>query len=97
MLVHPEIGDLVQVWYRRAVSRRAPLHGRVGRIVQVAGGPGPRNHGVRIAARVYAVPCGNLRPSAGRVFRGGRGVLARRGGPGAPPKPVPRTGRRVPE
>jgi hypothetical protein len=94
MLVHPEIGDLVQVWYRRAVSRRAPLHGRVGRIVQVAGGPGPRNHGVRIAARVYAVPCGNLRSVPGPRDRfQGRAVPASPGEDASTPPEDPSGGR----
>jgi len=60
MLTNPKPGSIVQVWYRADVRPAMPLHGRVGRIVQVGHGR-PRNHGVEIGGTVYVVPAGNLR------------------------------------
>jgi hypothetical protein len=68
MIVHPRIGQRVRVHYRKAVAALMPLHGRTGRVVIRATGPGPRNHGVELdGGGVVAVPCGNLtREEAGR-------------------------------
>jgi hypothetical protein len=54
----------VQVWYNRRLAVIMPLHGKVGRVVVVARGKGPRNHGVLIDGRLWVVPCGNLRKPA---------------------------------
>lgn len=64
MIVHPRQGQTVQVWYCRRVAPSMPLHGKVGRVVIVARGPGPRNHGIEIGGTVYAVPCGNIRSAS---------------------------------
>ena len=68
MLTNPKPGSIAQVWYRADVRDAMPLHGQVGRIVQV-GQKRPRNHGVEIAGTVYVVPAGNLqRPPTDTVY-----------------------------
>lgn len=62
MIVHPKIGQAVQVWYRREVAPGMPYHSRMGRVVTKGRGPGPRNHAVEIEGCVVMVPCGNVRP-----------------------------------
>jgi hypothetical protein len=63
MVRRPTVGLRVQVWYARARIPYAPWHGKVGVVVVVAMGPGPRNHGVLIDGRLVVVPAGNLRPA----------------------------------
>lgn len=73
MLANPSIDHRVQVWYAIKPRRKGsiiaanfmPLHGKVGRVIFVARGAGPRNHGIEINARMYAIPCGNLRKANG--------------------------------
>ena len=60
MLSSPRIGTAVQCWYAAPARPARPLHGLTGVVVTVSRGR-PRNHGVLIDGRVYAVPCGNLR------------------------------------
>lgn len=61
MIVHPRIGQLVQLWYRQR-ENVSPFHGELGRVVIRSSGPGPRNHGVKLLGDTLAVvPCGNLR------------------------------------
>lgn len=60
MIVHPRLGQQVQVWYRAAVAPYAPYHGKIG-TVEVRGVGKPRNHAVRIGEKLVIVPCGNLR------------------------------------
>jgi hypothetical protein len=61
-MVHPRIGQEVQVWYNKRLAPHMPLHGKVGTVRVVARGKGPRNHGVMIDGALWVVPCGNLRP-----------------------------------
>ena len=61
MMVHPRRGQLVQVWYKRAIAPFMPLHGKTGRVAVVARGKGPRKHGAIIDGQLWVVPCGNLR------------------------------------
>ena len=62
MIVHPHIGQRVQLWYAAYYCEHMPYHGRTGTVCIVSRGPGPRNHGVTIDGHVVCVPCGNLRP-----------------------------------
>lgn len=64
MLMHPRIGERVQLWYARRAAAHMPHHGRVGVVQLVARGPGPRNHGVVVGGVLLAVPAGNLRRCA---------------------------------
>lgn len=59
MMGHPRLGQSVRVHYARRWGAM-PLQDRVGVVRVVASGRGPRNHGVEIDGRIYAVPCGNL-------------------------------------
>ncbi len=61
MIVHPKLGQSVQVWYRKAMAPCMPLHGRMGVVRIVSRGPGPRNHGVEVDGKIVVIPCGNLR------------------------------------
>jgi len=61
VLVHPKIGAIVQVWYRKDRAAFMPWHGRLGIVRVVSKGPGPRNHGIEIDGRLVVVPCGNIR------------------------------------
>jgi len=63
-MVHPRIGQQVQVWYNRRIAPTMPLHGKVGVVRVVARGRGPRNHGIEIDDQLWVVPCGNLRKVA---------------------------------
>lgn len=65
MIVHPRIGQSVQVWYRASMAAIMPHHARVGHVAVASKGPGPRNHGVMIEGRSVVVPCGNLRKPGG--------------------------------
>ena len=73
MMVHPRIGQPVQVWYATKPKRRGtlvpaefmPHHGKVGLVLIVARGPGPRNHGIELDGQIIGIPCGNLRPVPG--------------------------------
>lgn len=60
-MLNPRVGQYVQVWYRKSVADKMPLHGRFG-IVRAATRGKPRNHAVQIDDVMYAIPCGNLRP-----------------------------------
>lgn len=60
MIASPRIGQVVQCWYAAKVRAARPLHARVA-VVEIVSRGRPRNHGVRIDGRLYAVPCGNLR------------------------------------
>lgn len=61
MLVHPRVGQLVRIHYRKDRAGFMPHHGKAARVVVVAKGPGPRNHGVELRdGRIVCVPCGNL-------------------------------------
>ncbi len=61
MLVYPQVGATVQVWYKRQLADWFPLHGKIGTVLVVAKGKGPRNHGILIDGKLWVVPCGNLR------------------------------------
>ncbi len=61
MIVYPKPGQQVQIWYKKALADWFPLHGKVGTVRVVARGKGPRNHGIVVDGKLYAVPCGNLR------------------------------------
>ena len=65
MLLNPEIGQCVQIWYKDGQARAyepvaMPYHGLIG-VVRVRSHGKPRNHAVEIGGRVIVVPCGNLR------------------------------------
>ena len=62
MILNPEPGDRVQVWYAARSRRQMPLHGKVGEVVISCTGS-PRNHGVLVDGEpiLRAIPCGNLR------------------------------------
>jgi hypothetical protein len=63
MLMHPKIGELVELRYRPAMRRLTGLHGSWGIVRIVSSGPGPRNHGVEIetTGELVVVPAGNIR------------------------------------
>ncbi len=60
MYCRPKVGSRVKVHYAKHYCAMMPLHGRIGIVRVVARGPGPRNHGVEIDGRLYAVNCGHL-------------------------------------
>ena len=62
MIVHPRIGQRVRLHYATRKRAVAPHHGKVGRVVIVARGPGPRNHLIELddGGGVLVVPCGQL-------------------------------------
>ncbi len=66
MIRSPRIGQHVQVWYRASKRGVATYHGRVGTVVVVGRGPGPRNHGVLVGGDLVIVPAGNLRGTCNR-------------------------------
>ncbi len=71
MIVHPKLGQRVVVWYRASVRDFMPHHGKIGTVVIVAKGRGPRNHGVRFDDGISTVvPCGNIRPPQAGSTRG---------------------------
>lgn len=59
MIVNPHYNQRVTIRYAKSYAATMPLHGLSGRVVVVGKGK-PRNHGVEIDGKVYAVPCGNL-------------------------------------
>jgi hypothetical protein len=61
MLVYPRLGQPAQVWYRPGLRDSRPLHGKVGPVMVVSRGPGPRNHGVILGGVLHVLPCGQLR------------------------------------
>ena len=61
MIRSPYLGQPVQLWYRKSAVATMPHHGRVGVVVCVGRGPGPRNAAVRLDCCVVVVPRGNLR------------------------------------
>lgn len=65
MLSNPVVGQPAQVWYNKRLAPEMPLHGKVGSIRIVCKARRCRNHGVEIDGKIYAVPCGNLRPPGG--------------------------------
>lgn len=60
MIANPKRGRVVQIWYNKRIAPTMPLHGKIG-VVEVVSRGRPRNHGVVVDGRLYAVPCGNLR------------------------------------
>lgn len=75
MIVNPRRGMIVQIWYNKRIAPEMPLHGKIG-VVEIVCRPrlsspvqlitgvrrrGPRNHGVLVGGKIYAVPCGNIR------------------------------------
>jgi hypothetical protein len=66
MIRYPEVGQAAQVWYGKKTRRNArvssiPWHAKVGTVVGISRGPGPRNVAVRIGGEVVIVHRGNLR------------------------------------
>lgn len=60
MIASPRRGQEVQIWYRKSLAARRPLHGQVG-VVAIPSRGRPRNHGVVVEGVLHVVPCGNLR------------------------------------
>ena len=60
MIFHPRVGQRVRVHYAKHVATMKPYHGEVGVVRVASGGPGPRNVGVEIDARLVVIPRGNL-------------------------------------
>jgi hypothetical protein len=61
MIVHPFIGQRVQLWYAAKWHGWAIYHGKCGVVVGRSRGPGPRNHMIEVEGRKVIVPCGNIR------------------------------------
>ena len=59
MLCNPRPGQRVRVWYCKALAHMMPLHGQVG-VVRIVGHGKPRNHGIEVDGKTYAVNCGHL-------------------------------------
>lgn len=59
MLVNPAVNQRVVIRYAKSYSSTMPLHGLTGTVVVVGKGR-PRNHGVNVGGKIYAIPCGNL-------------------------------------
>lgn len=88
MMANPRKGQLVRVHYKKSLADWFPLHGKVGTVEIVCKGK-PRNHGVVIDGKLYAIPCGNLnkyekaeRTAAPAVRNAWQTRAARRGRPG---------------
>jgi hypothetical protein len=62
MIANPKLGQTVQIWYKKSLADWFPLHGKVGSVAIVCKARKCRNHGVLVDGKVYAIPCGNLRP-----------------------------------
>jgi hypothetical protein len=60
MIRQPIIGHLARLHYAAKKVPFFPHHGKVGRIVIVSRGKGPRNVGVLIEGRIVVVGRGNL-------------------------------------
>lgn len=60
MIYHPRVGTDARIHYAKDRRSQFPHHGRIGRIVSVGKGPGPRNVGVLIDGATVVVPRGNL-------------------------------------
>jgi hypothetical protein len=70
MIRYPEVGQSAQIWYGKKTRRKArassiPWHAKVGTVVGIPRGRGPRNVAVRLdGLGIVIVPRGNLREPA---------------------------------
>ena len=60
MIFHPRPGQRVRIHYAKRSASIMPHHGKVGIVLIVSRGPGPRNVGVEIDAQTVVFPRGNL-------------------------------------
>lgn len=59
VLCNPRLNQLVRIRYAAGYAHLMPLHDMIG-IIRVVGNGRPRNHGVEVQGRMYAIPAGNL-------------------------------------
>ena len=60
MIQFPKVGMHVKVHYRKSLQSEMPLQNKLGTILVLAKGRGPRNVLVLIQGKKYIIPRGNL-------------------------------------
>jgi hypothetical protein len=61
MIKYPKVGSFAIIHYNEKIKDEMPYHGKGGKILVVAKGPGPRNVLLSISAKKVVVPRGNLK------------------------------------
>lgn len=60
MIMQPKVGVTARVHYNKRDAPNRPYHGKIGEIVIVSRGKGPKNVGLEIDGKIVCVPRGNL-------------------------------------